>query len=184
MAVTVKELTKTECSIEQHLIGWMLKRFDGTNAGELANQASKMAVKSGYISGDLWEEIGPRYLHGVFTDSLRTSRRQALRPKAADEGSDEWERSSAIQCGKPKAEFQYLPGINQWVDILNVRKSDIKRIAAAYENIAKGNAFERDFWRQIESKLKDNQVVGDVFDLDSLRELRRKIGMESSGIKI
>jgi hypothetical protein len=170
--------------LTQSLTDWMRERFDGTNAGELAAAAAEIAVEQEYVHGPLWEEIGPQYLYRMFVAQLRASRRHALRPKAAEAGLDEWEKSSVADCGQAKVEFKYLPGINQWVDVLNVKKADINRIVAAYDNLVQGNVFEREFWKQIEAKLKKDQVVGDVFDYESLRELRSKMSKELKAIAV
>jgi hypothetical protein len=183
MLIALRESECKEINLNQHLIDWMRERFDGINAGELSKEAADLAAREGFISGPLWDEIGSKYLYRVFTEQLRASRRQALRPRASEEGLDEWERSSMADAGQVKAEFKFLPGINQWIDILNVRKSDIKRIVSAYDNIAKGNGFEREFWRQIEGQLQEGQTVGDVFNIDSLRDLRSKMSKEIKAIK-
>lgn len=183
MSVATQLKIEQNDSLLQQMVDWMRDGFNGSNAGELANDAAKLAISEKLISGPLWEEIGPGYLYKTFTEQLRASRRNSLRPSARADGTDEWERSSLIEQGKARVEFINIPGTNEWLDILNVRKSDIKRITAHYQTIVDGNAFERDFWLHVDSNLKSSQRVGDVFDNESLKELRRKIAIERKGIK-
>ncbi len=153
-------------SVTEDVLEWMDNNFTGDLVATSV-AAAEMVKKKRLATGPLWDEIGVRVLHHTYkVQRIHRPRHQAtrLRVKAVKpvEGSN-----------TPRA-IMYNIGRN-FYNLYDLTAKEVREIAAHYDTLVKGNAFERDFLLSVADRLSGDQVVGDVFDEEGLRELRREI---------
>jgi hypothetical protein len=154
--------------ILNELLDWMDSRFDG-DLPTVAIAAAEKAKHEGLISGLLWDEIGARTLHQIYRlQRIALPRRQATRLIDDDKES---EGADVINSGR--LILYYIGG--RYYNLLDMTVDELKEVAAYYEKLSKSNGFERDYLLSIAGSLKKNQIVRDVFNVESLKELRREI---------
>ena len=153
-----------ELSMFRQTMGFMEDNFDGEDMASLADLAAKWAAENKMVAGPLWDEIGPQILHYFFRKRVGTQRRRTLSPVIETSGNE-----------TARANYSYIPGLNRWCNIFDLTKDDVKMVADYYGELADANAHECRFWETVHKRLKKSQKVGDVFDLDGLKELRKKI---------
>ena len=162
------------------LLDWMDENFDG-DLEKLKTKTFEKIKQDGIIE-DLWEEIGRQcigYLYGSYR--IRPNRKKSLKGDNCE--NDDYITKEQRQEMNEKynnkvtvydklSQPYYVNG--RYIDILNMYKEDCLIVAKDYDERAKSNAYERDFFLNIANELKDKQKVKEVFTLDELRNLRTK----------
>jgi len=196
--IAFKEKPKREALEE--VLDYMDKHFKEGDLLKTAQMATEWAKQQKLVSGPLWDEVGCRVLKDAYRMQRLIPDRNKIKnvggrrghysheshgslapstPKKIDKnigsggGHDNCETHSVPAPTSPRSLMYYIEG--RYYDLMNLTKNEVKKIASHYDKLAKTNGFERDFLLKVANKLKGKQVVKDVFDIDSLRELRRKV---------
>lgn len=161
---------KIEREALTEIMDWMDERFDD-NIGSVAVAAAEMAVKQGYVSGVLWEEIGARTLHMIFRERMTTKRRGvlSLRTTEAQPVSRTGEEVALLEKSFPF----YIDG--KWYQLFDMVKEEVERVAMQYAELAAGNAFESNFLRAVACELNEGEKVRDKFNYDGIMKIRKEV---------
>jgi len=163
----MKTLIKTS-SLEE-ILDFMEEGFDG-DLDTISKQASQKAEAEGMIYGPLWEEIGSQTMKHLFKmRRLHPGRRSISRLTEQQENKD----VPAYENKNTMAWWVSLRG--KWYNLLDLYKEDVEELASCYDKLAKTNGFERDFYSKVASKLENGQPVGQIFDIEALKELRKEV---------
>ncbi len=148
------------------VLDWMETQFEGSIL-PVAIAAANRARADGLISGPLWEEIGSGVLHHLYKiKRIHRPRHDAVRLTVIKGREYRIKREN-------RAIMYYIDG--RYYNLFDLTAKEVKEIAKHYDTLAKGNAYERDFLLSVADRLKGKQVVGEVFNEEGLRELRREI---------
>ncbi len=173
MAVTAKRLDQKNTLDD--VLDWMEDNFNG-DLVSVSVAAADMVKKKRLATGPIWDEIGVRVLHHTYkVQRIHRPRHKATRLRSGGGGSGSGGSGSGLGSGdsESRAIMYYIDG--KYYNLYDLTTAEINEIAAYYDTVAKGNAFERDFLLSVADRLSGDQVVGDVFDEEGLRELRREI---------
>ena len=152
-----------EKSCLEDVLDWMEGQFDG-DLTTTAVAAFGMVKASNMVSGPLWNEVGVRILHHLYKiNRIQRPRHDATR-LTGDDDDNPMENKVIMYYNK-----------GRYYNLLDMTAKEVKEVAGYYDSLVKGNAYERDFLLSVADRLAEGQVVGDVFNEDGLRELRREI---------
>lgn len=156
-------LEKLRTNTLNDLLDWMDEKFEG-DLPSIAVAAAEKAKQEGLVSGPLWDEIGSRTLHQVYRlQRIGAGRRQMTRLSVVEYDEQPISGNRAI--------LYYIGG--RYYNLLDMTIPELEEVAAHYNRLVESNGFERDYLMTIAGNLSEGQFVKDVFDVDSLKELRR-----------
>ncbi len=151
-------------SMLEEVLDYMDACFDG-DLTTTAVSAVEYAGTNELIFGPLWDEIGVQVLKQIYR-VRRIARSKGQIRKTADPVVEDRE-------GMAKAMWYNIDG--RYYNLFDLVKKEVEEIAEYYAGQAASYAFEETFLLKVANNLKKNQKVGDVFDLEGLRELRKKV---------
>jgi len=152
----------------EEIMDFMEENFNG-NLQEVSIMAYEKVKEKGLINGPLWEEIGTQTMKELFKKRRLHPGRRSVSRRSEQKDAPE----SKARNGNAMAWWVSIDG--KWYNLLDLYKEDVEELACCYDKLAKTNGFERDFYLEVASRLKSGQMVKDVFDYTSLKELRKKV---------
>lgn len=148
------------------VLDFMESEFTG-DLDETARHAAEFAKAKGMASGPLWDEIGVQVLKQVYrVQRIATSKANVRKHSKVGEFTE--------RCKEEIKAMWYNVG-GSYYNLFDLTKPEVEKIAEYYSNQAASYNFECQFLKKLAGSLKKNQQVGDVYDMDGLRELRKKL---------
>lgn len=179
---------KNECF--NSLLMWMNKNFDG-DMNSVVGKAITYVEENKLASGPLWDELGERVLRVFFQERLRTQRR--VIPESEDtfvvnnqgnissDSSIKQEGRGTTRNMDSQSGFEPLqPSIfltwccvgKEWIQLGEMTKEQCLAKAYEYEESAKADLKEAEYFKSLASRMKENQLVKEAFSEQEIVGLR------------
>lgn len=161
-------------SMLTEVLEYMKKLFEEDFNGDLnevAREAAKFVKENSLASGPLWDEIGVRVLKQLYRVQIIGAAKASIRkrPKV--------EHFADIPAENQEGKAMNLPYNigGRYYNLFDLTKPEVEEIAEYYANQSASYEFEYRFLEEVASSLGEGQRVRDVFDIEGLRQLRKKL---------
>ncbi len=162
------------------LFDWMDKNFTG-DMDNIVVKATEYIEEKGQASGVLWDEMKNRIIRLLYTEHIRNKRDYGASTSAVKShthtdapyqprtrGKGETMRRLDDQCSSelslpPSVFLQWHCVSGKWIQLGDMSKTDCITLAQEYEDRAKANLTEGQFFKNLASRMKENQLVKDTF---------------------
>ena len=144
----------------------LFKDFNG-DLNEAARGTAKFVKENSLASGPLWDEIGVQILKQIYRVQRIAPAKASVRKQPKIERFTSGQTTAAMN-------LPYNIG-GRYYNLFDLTKPEVEEIAEYYANQSASYEFEYRFLEEVANSLKEGQRVRDVFDMEGLRELRKKL---------
>lgn len=171
------------------LFDWMDENFTG-DMDNIVEKATDYIETQGQANGVLWDEMKNRIIRLLYTEHIRNMRdygasiQDLENQKSSDASYQPRTKGNGKTIGYVNnhtlAESSLLQSVyiqwhcvsGKWVQLGDMSKSDCITLAQEYEDRAKANLTEGQFFKNLASKMKENQLVRDTFTEQEIVRLK------------
>ena len=158
-------MTVATQSVLTEILDYMDEHFSG-DLTVTAGAAAEYARNHGLAQGPLWDEIGVQVLKQVYRVQRIATSKACVRKASKMDG---------IAGSNTDARAMWYNISGRYYNLFDLTKPEVEEVAEYYSTQAASYEFEQQFLEKVARSLKKGQKVRDVFDMDGLRELRKKL---------